>query len=129
MSDHQQHPAPARPGHEFDGLVRAAEALHDQTGRVLAGTRRWQRLRQRGVSMSAIVGSDQNRVVIRRATDAARAAARLLGTLRSTVVRELAAQGWTRRQLADLFGVTHQRISKIASGDTSRDAELTGTGA
>ena len=99
---------------DLDEVVEAAEALHRETARVASSARRWRRLRARGLSMSEIVGDPQNRTLLAGSAQVARAAAGLLGRLRTIVVEALSREGWTRRQLAGLIGVTHQRISKIA---------------
>jgi hypothetical protein len=41
------------------------------------------------------------------------------------VVDQLSNEGWTRRQLAGLIGVTHQRISKIARSPDRDERALT----
>lgn len=112
---------------ELDELVDAAEALHQETARIASGARRWRRLRDRGLTMTEIVRSGQSRSLLANAAHASRAAAGLLGRLRVTVVDALSAEGWTRRQLAALIGVTHQRISKIARTPDRDDRLLTGS--
>lgn len=109
---------------EMDELVEAAERLHGETGKLAVGARRWRRLRQQGQSLTEIVRSEQNRVMLNRAASVARAAASFLHCLRLAVVRQLSAEGWSRRQLAGLIGVTHQRVSKIARPD-AREPALT----
>lgn len=109
---------------EMDDLVDAAERLHSETAKLAAGARRWRRLRQRGMTFTEIVGSERNRAVLQRGATVARAAASFLNRLRLTVVHQLSDEGWSRRQLAGLIGVTHQRVSKIARPD-AREPALT----
>ena len=111
---------------ELDDLVGAAEALHAETGRIVSGARRWRRLRERGEPLTAIVRSGQNRKLLDHAAQAARMSAELLGRLRSATIGQLAAEGWTRRQMASLVGVTHQRISRIFR-PPDREPALTGS--
>lgn len=110
---------------DLDEVVEAAEALHRETAQLASGARRWRRLRARGLSMSEIVGDERNRSVLTGAARVARAAAGLLSRLRTIVVEALSREGWTRRQLAGLIGVTHQRISKIARLPDHSDRPLT----
>lgn len=113
---------------ELDELVDAAEALHEETGRMVRGVRRWQRQCARGASMTEIVRSSHNRDVLASSADVSRTAAGLLARLRSNVIDQLSREGWTRRQLADLIGVTHQRISKIARPPDRDDRLMAGPG-
>lgn len=114
---------------EVDDLVGAAEALHEETGRAVTVVRRWRRRRTRGESWTALVRSSAGQALLGIAAGVARSSAELVGRLRALVVRQLSGEGWTRRQIAELVGVSHQRVSKIAQPATSREPARPRSGA
>ena len=59
----------------------------------------------------------------------ARSAVALNARLRALVIHQLSAEGWTRRQIAALTGVSHQRVSQIVRPAGPADRARYGTDA
>lgn len=97
----------------LDNLAAAADEVANDQRQVARAARAMRRQRSQGLTWSTILdrppGSSMLPLLARslgRAVDAA-------GAFRRSVVEGLAAEGLSRRQIARLLGVTHQRVSAL----------------
>jgi hypothetical protein len=114
-------------GSALEDVAAAADAVADDQRNVARQARWMQQLRDRGWSWSKILdeeGAPGLLTILRKSTRTLTAA---LGQLAHTVAHSLAAEGESRRQIAQRLGVTHQRVSAMLlnggryDGDTASD--------
>lgn len=129
-------PAPADPpddqGDEvLDALKDLVAVLQENSRRnreMIVRARRVERLRHQGLPYSEIVASQPRPLIVELLTenfDALRSAG---GRLRRTEAEALHSEGLTMDRIAELFGVTRQRISRLLKpryghGDLADDGE------
>jgi hypothetical protein len=105
---------------ESDDVLEALDALlvvlRDSTGRNQDATRRAQairRLRDRGRSYREILGRDERALILQVTRENVDGLLQASSRLRRAEARALYAEGMTMEQIAELFGVTRQRVSVL----------------
>lgn len=111
-------------GSALDEVADAADAVADDQRSVARQARAMQRLRDRGWSWSKILDNEASPGLLTLLRRSTRTLASALATLAHTVAHSLAAEGESRRRIAQRLGVTHQRVSAML-GRGERDAERT----
>jgi len=97
----------------LEAIAAAADEVADDQRRVARRARAMQRQRDRGRSWAEILHADAELgvlSVLRRSVRRLGAAATDLATV---LAGGLAAEGFSRRQIAGRLGVTHQRVSAL----------------
>ncbi|MCU1448882.1 MAG: hypothetical protein JWP02_1052 [Acidimicrobiales bacterium] len=101
----------------LDDLVRA---LRENAARIEATIARADQMRAErdaGRSYSDIEGAQQRPLIVEMTRDSLAALVEAGSRLRRAEARALHAEGMTMEQIADLFGVTRQRVSALLKGE------------
>lgn len=112
-------------GSALDEVADAADAVADDQRKVARQARAMQRLLDRGWSWSKILDREDSPGLLTLVRRSTRRLSSALGTLAHTVAHSLAAEGESRRRIAQRLGVTHQRVSAMllnGDGREGRDA-------
>lgn len=94
-------------------LVSALEANSRRNKEMIARAKRIQRLRGVGLPYSEIVAGQPRPLIVELLTENFDALRTAGGRLRRTEARALHDEGLSMDRIADLFGVTRQRISRL----------------
>jgi hypothetical protein len=97
----------------LDELVVALEENSRRNKEMIARARRIQRLRGRGLAYSEIVEGQPRPLIVELLTENFDALRTAGGRLRRTEARALHDEGLSMDRIAELFGVTRQRISRL----------------
>ena len=105
----------------LDELVVALEENSRRNKEMISRARRIQRLRDLGLPYSEIVQGQPKPLIVELLTENFDALRTAGGRLRRTEARALHDEGLSMDRIAELFGVTRQRISRLlkARNDTS----------
>jgi hypothetical protein len=108
----------------LEEVADAAEAVADDQREVARRARWMQRLHDEGWSWSRILDHEESPGLLTLLRRSSRHLAGTLGQLAQTVAHSLAAEGESRRRIANRLGVTHQRVSAmLANGGAARGRE------
>ena len=94
-------------------LVAVLEANSRRNREMIARARRIERLRQRGLPYSEIVEGQPRPLIVELLTENFDALRTAGGRLRRMEAQALHDEGLTMERIAELFGVTRQRISRL----------------
>ena len=97
----------------LDGLVRALRAHQRGIEATLARADRIRAQREAGWSYRQIDAGPEPPLVVEVTRDALAALVEAAGRLRRAEARALHAEGLTMNQIAELFGVSRQRVSAL----------------
>ena len=97
----------------LNDLVIALEENSRRNKQMIARARRIQRLRDRGLPYSEIVEGQPRPLIVELLTENFDALRTAGGRLRRTEARALHDEGLSMDRIAELFGVTRQRISRL----------------
>lgn len=112
----------------LEDVAQRADDAADAERDVARQARTLQKRRERGLSWRTILDRDDEPGIFELLRHGARLAVDALSAFTSLVAEELTAEGASRRQIARVIGVTHQRVSAIL-GRSRRAADGDGTGA
>jgi DNA-directed RNA polymerase specialized sigma24 family protein len=120
---------------QSDDVLEALDALlavlRDSTRRNQVATRRAQtirRLRSHGRSYREILGRDERALILQVTRENLDGLLQASSRLRRAEARALYAEGMTMEEIAELFGVTRQRVSVLLRDGTNSDAAPRGSG-
>jgi transcriptional regulator with XRE-family HTH domain len=97
----------------LDDLVIALEENSRRNKEMISRARRIQRLRARGLSYCEIVEGQPRPLIVELLTETFDALRTAGARLRRTEARALHDEGLSMDRIAELFGVTRQRISRL----------------
>ena len=97
----------------LDGLVRALRANSARIEATIARAERIQEQRDEGLSYREIESGEERPLIVELTRDNLAALVEAGSRLRRAEARALHAEGMTMEQIAELFGVTRQRVSAL----------------
>jgi len=97
----------------LEEVAKTAEDAADAERDVARQARSLQKQRDRGLSWSTILERDDEPGIFELLRRGARLSVDALSAFSSLVAEELSEEGASRRQIARMIGVTHQRVSAI----------------
>ena len=97
----------------LDGLVRALRANADRVEAAIARAERIREQREEGLSYREIESGDSRPLIVELTRDNLAALVEAGSRLRRAEARALHGEGMTMEQIAELFGVTRQRVSAL----------------
>jgi len=101
----------------LDGLVRALRANQSRIEATIARAERIREQREAGLSYREIESGEQRPLIVELTRDNLAALVEAGSRLRRAEARALHAEGMTMEQIAELFGVTRQRVSALLRSD------------
>jgi len=101
----------------LDGLVRALRANQSRIEATIARAERIREQREAGLSYREIESGEQRPLIVELTRDNLAALVEAGSRLRRAEARALHAEGMTMEQIAELFGVTRQRVSALLRRD------------
>ena len=105
----------------LDDLVAALTENSHRNAKAIQRAQRIRALREQGLSYREIVDGEDRPLVVEMATANLQALRRCGGRLRRAEARVLHREGMTMDRIAELFGVTRQRVSAlIRDGDEDK---------
>jgi predicted XRE-type DNA-binding protein len=107
----------------LEEVATAAEEVARDEREVARRARAMQRKRERGWTWARILDDDAQPSVVELVRRSAQRATEAKTRLSTVLARELSAEGLSRRQLARLLQVTHQRVSALLHRDGSTASE------
>jgi Homeodomain-like domain-containing protein len=103
----------------LDELVRALEANADRIGATIERANTIRRQREEGLSYRDIESGQRRPLIVEMTRDNLAALVEAGSRLRRAEARALHAEGMTMEQIAELFGVTRQRVSALLKRESS----------
>jgi hypothetical protein len=97
----------------LDALVEVLEENNRRNGRAIEQARAMRTQRERGLSYSEIVLAEERPGIVEMATTNLEALLRTGSRLRRAQASALHREGMTMERIADLFGVSRQRVSAL----------------
>lgn len=97
----------------LDGLVRALRANADRVEAAIARAEHIREQREAGLSYREIESGVQRPLIVELTRDNLAALVEAGSRLRRAEARALHSEGMTMEQIAELFGVTRQRVSAL----------------
>lgn len=97
----------------LDSFVLALEASSERTARALEKAKRFRRLREQGLSCREIVAGSERPLMVELATSNLDALYEAGGRFRREEAEALHRDGLTMDRIAELFGVSRQRVSAL----------------
>lgn len=107
----------------LEAVATAAEEVAGDEREVARRARAMQRKRERGWTWARILDDEAQPGVVELVRRSAQRAAELKTRLAIVLARELTAEGFSRRQLAQRLQVTHQRVSALLNRNRSTATE------
>lgn len=104
----------------LEEIAETADAVADDQREIARRARRMQGLRDRGWSWSDILEREPLPGLVERLTRSTRRLVDGAAAFRERLAQQLAGEGWTRRRIARVLGVTHQRVSAILTNGRAR---------
>jgi Sigma-70, region 4 len=104
----------------FETLTALEEVLGDNAERarlIKKRIARLRRLRERGLSYRELVADEDGPLIVQLLTESSEALDTCGATVRRAEARGLYEEGLTMEQIAEIFGVTRQRVSALLSKD------------
>ena len=99
------------------GLIRALEATADDAARLADRARGLQAQFTRGRRLADLVPTEPRPLVVAQVSEVLERLAEAGAALRRTEARQLVAEGMTQAQVAELFGVSRQRVAALLVAD------------
>jgi hypothetical protein len=100
-------------GSALEQVAKTAEDAADVERDVAKRARSLQKQRERGLSWHTVLQRDDEPAIFDLLRRGARLGVDALSAFSSLVAEELSEEGASRRQIARVIGVTHQRVSAI----------------
>jgi hypothetical protein len=107
----------------MEAVANTADEAADTERAIAREARSMQTLRDKGRSWASILEGDGASTIFELLRRGARLAVEALSAFSSVVAQELSDEGASRRQIARLIGVSHQRVSAILGRRHRREAE------
>ena len=101
----------------LDELVRALRGNHERIQATIARAERIREQREAGMSYREIESGETRPLIVELTRDNLAALVEAGSKLRRAEARALHAEGMTMEQIAELFGVTRQRVSALLRSD------------
>src|SRR5207248_8465777 len=101
----------------LDELVRALRGNHERIQATIARAERIREQREAGMSYREIESGETRPLIVELTRDNLAALVEAGSKLRRAEARALHAEGMTMEQLAELFGVSRQRVSALLRSD------------
>src|SRR4051812_16998692 len=111
-------------GSALEDVAKTADDAADVERDVARHARSLRKQRDRGLSWSTILQRDDEPGIFDLLRRGARLAVDALSAFSSLVAEELSDEGASRRQIARVIGVTHQRVSAILGRNRRGAAEV-----
>ena len=103
----------------LEGLVRALRANQSRIEATIARAERIREQREEGLSYREIESGQERPLIVELTRDNLATLVEAGSRLRRAEARALHAEGMTMEQIAELFGVTRQRVSALLRRDRS----------
>ena len=110
-------------GSALEAVANTADEAAETERAIAREARSMQQLRDNGRSWSAILQGDGASTIFELLRKGARLSVDALSAFSSLVAEELRDEGASRRQIARLIGVSHQRVSAILGRGRRDDPE------
>ena len=104
-------------GSALEELAAAADEVAEDQRRVARRARAMQRQRDRGRSWTTILAEDPPPGLVGLVRESGRHMAEAAAHFTRALAAELSAEGESRRRIARVLGVTHQRVTAMLKGE------------
>lgn len=94
-------------------IAQTSDEVAEDQRAVARRARSLDRQRQRGRSWAEILANEPDPSLLVMLSRSVRRLVTATARFRHGLARELSAEGWSRRQIGRVFGVTHQRVTAL----------------